>query len=320
MEHNVGWVFIINPIAGNGFAGSYLKTLPDILRKYGIDGEISLTTSKGHATELAETAIKNGARNIVAVGGDGTISEVIQCLVNNKEIVFGAVPAGTGNDFINILGFPERFSDNHWEILFQQNIINMDIGRCNSKYFANGMGLGFDAQVAYENYASSDGSFVRMGAKTKYWWHIIKTLVLYEEKPIQLTTDGGSRDLKTFLNTIAIGRRFAGGFYLTPKALANDGLLDICMFDNLSFIGRINGLLSVIRGTHIHNKTVHYCQMERLLIEFEKEVPAHLDGELYFNSRFDISIEPASLRTIYNPAGKHYFGDNGSGAFISNPV
>jgi len=320
MAHTGGWAFIINPIAGNGFAGTYLKTLPGILKKYGIDAEISITESKGHATALAEESIRKGARNIIAVGGDGTISEVIQCMVHNNDIVFGAVPAGTGNDFINILGFPERFSDIHWDILFQHNTINMDIGCCNGKFFANGMGLGFDAQVAYENYASSDGSFVRMGTKTKYWWHIIKTLVLYEEQPIQLTMEGISKDVKTFLNTIAIGRRFAGGFYLTPKALANDGLLDICMFDHLSFLGRINGLLSVIRGTHIQNKTVHYCQMERLLIEFEQEVPAHLDGELYFNSRFDISIEPAGLTTIYNPSGKHYFGNNGHAAYVSNPI
>lgn len=320
MAHKAGWVFIVNPIAGNGFAGTYLKTLPAILLKYGIDAEISVTSSKGHATFLTEESIKKGARNIVAVGGDGTISEVIQCLVNNNDVVFGAVPAGTGNDFINILGFPERFSDIHWEILFQQNTINMDIGRCNTKYFANGMGLGFDAQVAYENYTSSDGNFVRMGTKTKYWWHIIKTLVLYEELPIQLTIGGVSKDVKTFLNTIAIGRRFAGGFYLTPKAFANDGLLDICMFDNLSFIGRVNGLLSVLRGTHITNKTVHYSQMDRLIIEFEQEVPAHLDGELYFNSRFDIGIEPAGLTTIYNPSGKHYFSDTINNEFISNPI
>jgi len=84
--------------------------------------------------------------------------------------------------------------------------------------------------VASENY--TEPGKVKRGSKYKYIWHIIKTLLFFREKRMTVITDAGRHETDCFINTIAIGRRFAGGFFLTPKAIANDGLLDVCMIKN----------------------------------------------------------------------------------------
>ena len=110
-----------------------------------------------------------------------------------------------------------------------------------------------------------------------------------------------------FINTIANGRRFAGGFFLTPEALADDGLLDICMIKRLSLPERFNILLKVPKGSHINDRRVNYYKTTAINIEFQSEVPFHVDGELNFASNFSIKVLPLALKMIFNPDGKHYF-------------
>ncbi len=311
MSHK-NWLFIINPVAGNGLAASYESVVKAMIEKHHLSAKIAFTERRGHATQLADEHVKQGYSHIVGVGGDGTFSEIVQALVHNPEITFGAISAGTGNDFITILGFSEHFADHDWEVFFEENTVQMDVGKCNDRYFINGMGLGFDAQVAFENYEAENSRAVKGGSKAKYWKHILKTLVTYKEQEMQVSYFDQVRHAKSFLNTIAIGRRLAGGFYLTPRAYADDGLLDICMINELSLPGRIKELLRVIKQSHIEDAVVNYFSTDRIVFEFDHEVPAHLDGEMYFGTRFDVSVLPQQLKTIYNPYGNHFFSEKQS--------
>ncbi len=307
MKRTEGWAFIVNPIAGNGFGATCVETVKQMMERYGAEGEVALTEAKGHATTLAASFADRGFRNIVGVGGDGTLSEMAQPLIGKRGVAFGAVAAGTGNDFIHILGFPDRFTDADWAALFEEVTTPMDAGRCNGKYFINGMGLGFDAQVAYANYHMENGGEVRKGSKSKYMWQIVKTILQYHERDMLLTIDGRTEQRKCFLNTIANGRRLAGGLFLTPRAVADDGLLDICITEPLSIPQRFKELVSVMKQTHLQDSVVHYHQFASIVAEFTEEVPAHLDGELIFGRRFQIDAVPGALRAIYNPKADHYF-------------
>jgi diacylglycerol kinase (ATP) len=299
------WVFIINPVAGNGYALTIVPKIGEMIKKHNINAEIVYTEKSGHATQLSETYLKKGFKYIIGVGGDGTFNEIAKPLVNNKEIIVGLIPAGTGNDFIQILGFPNRFTENDWDIFFKRKVIAMDVGEVNGMVFMNGMGLGFDAQVAAENYTKPGE--VKKGGAHKYIWHIIKTILFFEEKKMIIITDTGKHETDCFINTIAIGRRFAGGFFLTPKAIANDGLLDVCMIKKLSLLQRFAILLKVPKGTHIKDGKVNYHQTPGINIEFSEEVPYHVDGELCFSKGFNVSILPNALNTIYNQDGNHFF-------------
>jgi len=300
------WIFIVNPIAGNGFARTLVPKIKEKIEKHNIDAEIVFTEKSGHAVELSEFYYRKGFRYIIGVGGDGTLNEIARPLIKKKDIVAGIIPAGTGNDFIQILGFPGRFKENDWDIFFKKNMIEMDAGTVNGMIFLNGMGLGFDAEVAAENY--TEPGKVKKGGSHKYIWHIIKTLLFFREKRMTVKADNNKSDTDCFINTVANGRRFAGGFFLTPKAVANDGMLDVCMIKRLNLFQRFRLLLKVPGGKHITNNKVNYYQTSAIDIEFTERVPFHVDGELFFSRKFDIGVIPGALNIIYNPDGNHFFG------------
>lgn len=305
MQKESKWVFILNPVAGKGSAIVMLDKLKEMLLKHQIAGEFVFTEKPGHAGELSEKYSASGYTHIIGVGGDGTFNEIASRLVGRKDIITGLIPAGTGNDFVQILGYPDRFTEENWNTFFEVNTILMDAGRCNGKFFFNGMGLGFDAQVAAQNY-SAPGE-VRQGGKNKYVWHILKTLLFYREKRMTVLSGDEKFETDCFINTVSVGRRFAGAFLLTPEAIANDGMLDVCSIKKLSLFQRLRILLMVPKGTHIKDKRVNYYQVRKIDLEFPYEVPFHVDGELNFSKKFKIEILPEAINIIYNPKGRNFF-------------
>lgn len=305
MTNKKKWGFIINPVAGRGYARAYATRVEEMINAHRVAATVHFTEYRGHATQLAAELIRNGYTHIVAVGGDGTANETARGVLDHDHVTFGVVSAGTGNDFAPVIGFSEHFTDADWQVFFQEHTIKMDVGKCNENYFLNGMGLGFDAQVASENY-DKDGH-LKKNSRRNYWWHIVKNLLLYKERTFQFEKNGKSEKALTFMKTISIGRRFGGGYYLTPRAIANDGLLDVCLVEPVNLLERFNLFQKVPNGAHLGHKKVKYFQTDRLTLEFGKSVPHHLDGELFFSDTFDIFILPNKLRIIYNPQGAHFF-------------
>lgn len=299
------WIFIVNPIAGNSFAGTMVPIIAGKIKENNIDGKIILTEHPGHATEISKQAADKGIRYIIGVGGDGTFNEIARPLINNKDVVAGIIPAGSGNDYCQIPGFPNRFTEKDWEIFFRKNIIAQDVGNVNGTIFLNGLGIGFDAEVAAQNY-TEDGK-VRKGGSDKYVWHIVKTLLFFREKRMVVISDGKKHEADCFMNTVSIGRRFAGSFFLTPTAIANDGLFDVCSIKKLNLFHRFRLLLKVPKGKHIKDKRVDYFQSASIDLEFPQRVPYHVDGEIFYAETFNIRIIPEGLNIIYNPEGNHYF-------------
>jgi diacylglycerol kinase (ATP) len=299
------WAFIVNPVAGSGAANSQLPKVEEMIRKHNLDAEIVFTESHGHATELSEKFLQRGFRYFIGIGGDGTLNEISRPLINKPDVTVGLIPAGTGNDFIQILGFPGRLGEKEWDIFFRKASIRMDVGMVNGMIFLNGMGLGFDAQVASENY-TPEGE-VKEGGKNRYIWHIVKTLLFFREKRMKIVSGGTTSETDCFINTIAVGRRFAGGFLLTPRAIANDGLLDVCSIKKLALHERFYILLKVPKGKHVEDKRIHYYQTSSLQLEFPERVPFHVDGELNFSDKFDVGLIPGGINVIYNPDGPHFF-------------
>lgn len=308
MANKEKWCFIVNPTSGGGSGKLLIPELEKQLASRSVDAEILLTERHDHAIELSRKSLENGCSRIIAVGGDGTMNEVARPLIGQKGVTTGLVPAGTGNDFVQILGFPDRFSQEHWDIFFKQSSISMDVGQVNGLFFLNGMGLGFDAQVAAENYVEP-GEVAKGHGKGKYIWHIVKTLLFYKENKVTINAPDKQQESDCFINTISVGRRFAGSFFLTPEAIANDGLLDVCMIQKLNLLQRFKILSMVPKGTHITDEKVDYYQTEKIHVDFGKKVPFHVDGELYFDTTFEVSLLPTALKIIYNPLGKHFFNE-----------
>jgi len=306
MSEKEKWVFIVNPTSGGGYGAEILPELERRIEAKDFTAKIIQSEYHGHASEIAALFLHKGYTHFIAVGGDGTMNEVAKPLIGNSNVTLGLIPAGTGNDFIQILGFPNRFSEEHWDLFFQQASRSMDVGMVNGRPFLNGMGLGFDAQVAAENYVEP-GKLAKGSGKSKYIWHILKTLLFYREKKVSIRSGESRIDTDCFINTIAIGRRFAGSFFLTPEAIANDGLLDVCMIKKLNLPQRIKILTMVPKGSHVSDPKVNYYQTEKLEVRFEQKVPYHVDGELYFDTIFNVEVIPSAVNIIFNPEGNHYF-------------
>jgi YegS/Rv2252/BmrU family lipid kinase len=299
------WAFIVNPVAGNGDGSKIIPLLKENIERRKLEADIFLTEYPGHATKLSASAIDKGYKYIIGSGGDGTLNEIAKPLIGNLDITLGIIPAGSGNDFIQILGFPNRFEEKDWETFFRAEEKLMDTGTCNEFHFLNGMGLGFDAEVAACNY-TEEGK-VKGGGGKKYIWHIVKTLLFFREKRMTYLRGNEKNEISCFINTIANGRRFAGGFFLTPEAVADDGLIDVCMIKKINLAERFYLLLKVPSGTHIKDRRVNYQQVNSTKLEFKERVPFHVDGELHFANSFEVKVVPKSLRIIYNPDGKHFF-------------
>jgi diacylglycerol kinase family enzyme len=146
-----------------------------------------------------------------------------------------------------------------------------------------------------------------MGGKGKYLKAILGTLFFFKEYRVKVDKEGIIEETDCFINTISIGRRYGGGFYLTPHAIANDGLLDICMIKKLGLLKRLDILIKVSKGAHTNDKKVHYYTTDRFKVDFGQKVPFHVDGEVFYDTTFDVKIFPQRLPVIYNPEGKHFF-------------
>ncbi len=115
MDQTNKWVFIINPVAGNGYALSLADKIREQITKHDLSAEVVFTERRGHATELSQYYADRGFKYIIAVGGDGTMNEIASPLISRKDVVLGLVGAGTGNDFIQITGFPGLFMESAWD-------------------------------------------------------------------------------------------------------------------------------------------------------------------------------------------------------------
>ena len=297
------WGVILNPVAGEGLADRLSGSIEQKLAEYKPGYLMQRTEYSGHAGILSDYLLDKGCTHIVVIGGDGTVNEAAGNLVG-KDVVFGIIPAGTGNDFMQMTGFSESFTDEEWSRFFNADNKPVDVGLCNGRYFFNGMGMGFDAEMtdAVTENRLKTGKISR----SKYNYYIIKTLFGYKERKMNLVVNDVETEEQSFMTTCSIGRRFAGNYYLTPKAIVDDGLLDVLKIRPLNIAQRLSILTKVPSGTHLAHKKVDYFTTDKLSLSFEKPVPAHLDGELVKSESFDISIVKGGLNLIYNPNGKHY--------------
>lgn len=292
------WACIVNPVAGGGYAVKNLDEIRKKIQEIDPQAPIRMTERPGHASEIASEFVENGYNTILVAGGDGTVHEVGSVLVGREDLALGIISAGTGNDYNYMAGFPDHFEESHWAAMKMRNTRAFDVGICNGQYFFNGMGLGFDATMTAASHA--DREKTGKTSKGRYTMIILKTLIGYREDKRLMAVDGSAEDKTSFLTTIAVGRRFAGSYHLTPRAIPDDGLLDICDVGRLSLLQRLNILTKVPKGTHLSHPSVEYMNCSCCRFDFDHDVPAHLDGELIFSKSFEISLKERCLNIITN--------------------
>ena len=225
-------VLIYNPYASKGARHFREKKIMEAFSAAGLTPELFVTERPGQGTELAEEAAKNGADRVIISGGDGSINEVVNGLVNAQKQGFtgtalGFIPSGRGNDFCEALGIPKKLPE-IIEILRQDNRMRCDIGAAGDgtfeHYFINGSGFGIESAINY--YATQS----IITGKLSYIYGIVKSIfrdLLVQEADFEI--DGKTMHYPFVLFAAMNGRQEGGGFHLAPDYRLNDGMLDICM-------------------------------------------------------------------------------------------
>lgn len=284
--------FIVNPVAARGKCARVSKKMIQICIDRNMDYDLVYTSKAGDAIALADQA-KNQFDCVVAVGGDGTINEVVNGIMGGSAKL-GIVSIGTGNDFVRAVDVPlklDRAIDNL--VNFKTKII--DIGKANGRYFQNGLGIGFDAWVVKQTLKVR-----KLRGTAVYFYSVLKTIYSYEPPLISLSYNDIRREERLFMITAGNGISLGGGFKLTPLAVIDDGLLDLNIIRNLNKWEIYQNLISVFAGKHIHMEQVTTDRTDHFTIESDEGFATHVDGELLsLNLKsLDVELLPRALEVV----------------------
>lgn len=289
---------IINPAAGRGSALQALDRAAKLLRAKDVVFDLEHTRGPGDATRIAAETARNSGRSykvIVAVGGDGTVSETAAGMVHSG-MPLGIVPAGSGNDFVKALNIP-RNVEKAVEVLLREKTRVIDTGRVNGAMFVNGVGFGFDAAVNRNSCRVAGRGFLR------YLSALFRTLSTYRPVMLKVSMNDSVIEDRFFLLTVGNGTTFGGGFRLTPKAAVDDGFLDVTLIKPLGIPRLMWHLPKVFLGTIARaKKHATLARTAKLTVACSAPVPVHVDGEIHAGeeARFEIEVVPDSLTMIGN--------------------
>ena len=303
------WFVIVNPVAGGGRGLDHFPLISKLLRDAGIQTEPVFTEHKFHATELTVSAVKQGFRRIIAVGGDGTLHEVvnglfIQQTVDPREVLLAVVAVGAGNDWIRTFGVPNRYQDAIRAIKEGHSFLQ-DVGVVSyeeahyrqHRYMANVAGMGFDAMVV-KKYAH----LKKKGHRNKwlYTWCMIRSFFSYKSTGVKVWIDD-RLVYNNLLMSIAIGvlqiqrRRYAavargGGRRRTAGRVA-DPSRPFLAYPVPPSVDLFNG--GIYRIRHILQE-----RGSRIRIESSPEISVEVDGELLGESPLEFSVLHRAVRIV----------------------
>jgi YegS/Rv2252/BmrU family lipid kinase len=304
----VKYYIIVNPTSGRGLG---LKSIPHIessLRESGLDFTLVQTERMWHASELAETAARDGYDVIVCASGDGTINEAINGIMRARKdghvrSVFSVLSIGTGNDFSGGTGIPTNLNDGLKSLIANKRK-KIDLGLVKGgdypegRYFGNGIGVGFDAAVGNE---AIKVRWTR--GLLAYLIGVIKTVFhYYNPAQVEIVLDDSETIRQVSLMiSVMNGRRMGGGFQMAPESKPDDGLFDLCIAETASK-GRILQMIPhFIKGTQATLPEIQMKRAKKVSIKsLDRTFPAHADGEFICLSGSALTLEllPSELEII----------------------
>jgi len=293
---------IINHTAGGGKPEKYISEILSYFDRLNFEYHVSWTPSSGSATALARQAAEQGADLIISVGGDGTINEIINGIIQSStQPALGIIPAGWANDFIKSTSIPRDILQ-ACQIISRKKTRMIDVGLINEEtYFANVCGIGFDADIAAlaNQMKTRYPHWKTLSAYVYVFATIQKLLSSLPSFQAKITIDGHVLEKELLLVAIANGRIEGGKFNITPKAEIDDGLLDICIIEKMNRFRCLYLLPKAIKGTHHEVSEVSFFKGKDILIELNKSVTAQVAGEILPpEKKYHIRVLPEKLKLI----------------------
>ncbi len=297
---------VVNPHSAGGHTGKrWAEISGQVTRAIG-DFGFGFTERAMDAVRLTRDALRDGYECIAAVGGDGTVNEVVNGFFSegkaiNPNAALGLIPRGTGGDFRRAFGW-ELDLDSALARLRTDKTEPFDVGfveyvnhegQKESRYFANIASFGVSAAVAHEVNTGSKA----LGGNLSFLWGTVKTMAKYEDRRVRLRVDGGEpEELDVTVVAVSNGRYFGSGMCVAPRATTHDGLFDLTIWHDYGLSDFIIKSKGVYNGDHVTWNKTRYLQCRTLEAESDEEVFLEMDGEVPGKLPCRISILPGAIR------------------------
>jgi len=268
---------ILNPAAGRGAARRAESVVARAFRAQGWAVDVARTEGPGHGQELAAQAVRQGARHVVAVGGDGTVHDVANGLLRSAaDAALGVVPVGSGNDFAKLVGVYGHDPVRAVARLVTAGSRRFDAGRVLGEWFVNSVGFGFGpAVVQMRNRMPHLRGFL------SYLVPIVQTFFRFEPPVFDVAAPGFRERGYMMMIEVCNGTTAGGSYRFAPDADPADGKMDVCLIRRVSLPRFLLALPRVMRGTHVTMREVAVIKTAKLVVRSpEQPLVVHVDGEL----------------------------------------
>jgi diacylglycerol kinase (ATP) len=296
-------VVIANPTAGGGKAGKLIGKVDSLLRALRVEHEIRVSESPGDMEASARAAGEGGARVVAVLGGDGTISCAANGLMGTGAAL-AVLPAGTGDDFARTLG--ARPLAAAARLLANPKTRRIDAVRVTNadgvRHFVNVAGAGFDSEVN----ETANGMSARLGGTGTYLAALLKTLSRFTPARFDVEVDGRAWSGDAMLAVIGNALSYGGGMKVTPDALLDDGLMDVCVIEALSKPAFLRAFPRVFMGSHTRHPKVMMLQGSRVEIGANRPLQIYADGERVGALPAIFETVPDALSVVFGPDAKGF--------------
>lgn len=298
------WFIIANPTSGNRKFSIQWEEIQQLLNNKNLDYSFAFTQFSKHEIELVDTAIKQGFRNIISVGGDGTLHHVVngimlQRYVKTSDITIAVIPQGTGNDWIKNYNIPNDV-EKAIEIIAKKKTILQDIGVLETEdksisYFNNVAGLGYDGYIV-----NKLKKLKRFGS-IAYLLSGLAGLLFYKKTFFKIIFDDKIIETRCLMTIFGVCKYSGGGIQFTKDVNPTDGLFDITIAKNLNLFDLIFNIKKLYNGEIVHHKKVETYKTKEIRVIPQTSKPfIQADGELIGTGKVCVKIIEKAVNFVIN--------------------
>jgi len=266
-----------------------VRHLIDWVRAKGHVVEPHVTLETGDATAMTAAAARSGVDAVIALGGDGTLNEVVNGL-DGFDTPLGIIPLGTANDFATQAGIPADV-DHAMDVILHRKPVCIDTASLNGRRFLNVSTGGVGAEATAETPAEAKETLGPMA----YAITGVRKFADFESYRATFRGADFAFDGSFMMFAVGLTRASGGGTLVTPNASVTDGLLDVCVVEAMGRAEFARLLLKIKRGEHLGEPGVHYAQLPSILIESETPLSVNVDGESTDAQRLDYAARKGDL-------------------------
>jgi diacylglycerol kinase (ATP) len=292
-------VFLVNPASDGGGTGKRWPELAHRANHLGLHGETLFSERPGHLIELARGAVDGGAKLVVAVGGDGTLNEVVNG-VAGRDVDLATIPLGTGMDFVRTYGIPTSFQE-AVRVALHGEPRTIDAGRVRyrtwagdeaERWFANVGSVGMSGAVAQR----VNGMSKALGGRATFFYALTRVFFEWQNTDVTVKLDHAERRGRMHDVVVANGVWHGGGMMLAPDARPDDGLFDVVLIGDIGKADFLTTAPKIYKGKHVAHPKVEVVRSARVEVDAAEQLPIEVEGEQVGTTPAVFEIVPRALR------------------------